>query len=295
MAWSLLATTMASWSTSVSHGRSVSPFHWPVLAFSYSLFSAGRAPLVVPREDGVGVVRHGVDDRVDVGVGDGEDRLEVVDVGPADDLFVGRHDNYLPWGVVGGNAGRTNVRTKSARGPPRRSRSTKRDGDRKYEMTTRASHSASRAGRLAADVGREHRGEEERGGAEDARQTGNGQLGDDLAGLGGQHELEVLVGPEHRGWRARRPAPRGPRSRRRPAELRVRSDMNSWSRGRAARRRGRPGRRGTGGRAWPGSTPASPAMSSTVTLATPQRSQQALAASSTRSPGQVVAEAPSAR
>ena len=34
MAWSLLATTMASWSTSVSHGRSVVAFHWPVLAFS---------------------------------------------------------------------------------------------------------------------------------------------------------------------------------------------------------------------------------------------------------------------
>ena len=34
-----------SGSTSVSQGRSVSPFHWAFFAFSYSLFSAGRSPL----------------------------------------------------------------------------------------------------------------------------------------------------------------------------------------------------------------------------------------------------------
>ena len=38
------------------------------------------ALLVVPGEDGVGVDLHRVDDGVDVGVGDGEDGLEVVDV-----------------------------------------------------------------------------------------------------------------------------------------------------------------------------------------------------------------------
>src|SRR5581483_970830 len=45
--------------------------------------------LVVPREDGVGVVLHRVDDGVDVFVRDGEDRLEVVGVGAPEDLFVG--------------------------------------------------------------------------------------------------------------------------------------------------------------------------------------------------------------
>ena len=44
--WSALAMTTRSWSTTVSHGRSVSPFHMETLAFSYSLSSAGRAPLV---------------------------------------------------------------------------------------------------------------------------------------------------------------------------------------------------------------------------------------------------------
>ena len=43
---------------------------------------------VVPREDGVGVVLDGVLDLVDVGVGDGEDGLDVVDLGAADDLVV---------------------------------------------------------------------------------------------------------------------------------------------------------------------------------------------------------------
>ncbi len=37
-----LAATTFSWSTSVSHGRSVWPFHWAFLAFSYSLSSFGR-------------------------------------------------------------------------------------------------------------------------------------------------------------------------------------------------------------------------------------------------------------
>ena len=45
------------------------------------------ALLVVPGEDGVGVVLDGVDGLVDVGVRDGEDRLEVVDVGAADDAL----------------------------------------------------------------------------------------------------------------------------------------------------------------------------------------------------------------
>ncbi len=44
--WGLPPISVASFSTStsVSHGRSVSPFHCEDLAFSYSLFSAGRAP-----------------------------------------------------------------------------------------------------------------------------------------------------------------------------------------------------------------------------------------------------------
>jgi hypothetical protein len=46
------------------------------------------ALLVVPREDGVGVVLDRVDDLVHVGVADGEDRLEVVDLVPTDQLTV---------------------------------------------------------------------------------------------------------------------------------------------------------------------------------------------------------------
>ena len=47
------------------------------------------ALLVVPGEDGVGVVLDRVDRLVDVGVGDREDRLEVVDLVAADDFGVG--------------------------------------------------------------------------------------------------------------------------------------------------------------------------------------------------------------
>jgi hypothetical protein len=49
------------------------------------------ALLVVPREDGVGVVLDGMDDLVDVLVADRQDRLEIVDVGPPDELFVRGH------------------------------------------------------------------------------------------------------------------------------------------------------------------------------------------------------------
>jgi hypothetical protein len=56
-------------------------FHWPTLAFSYSLRSCGPGERVVPREDRVGVVLDDVLDLVDVGVGDRQDRLDVVDVG----------------------------------------------------------------------------------------------------------------------------------------------------------------------------------------------------------------------
>ena len=72
----------------MSHGRSVVAFHCAVLAFSYSLLSCGRRQLVVPREDRVGVVLDGVLDLVASVLVIGEDRLEVVDVGAADDLFV---------------------------------------------------------------------------------------------------------------------------------------------------------------------------------------------------------------
>ena len=51
----------------------------------------GAAALVVPGEDGVGLGAHRVLDLVDVGVGDREDRVEVVDVGAADDLGVRCH------------------------------------------------------------------------------------------------------------------------------------------------------------------------------------------------------------
>ncbi len=36
--------TICSGSTSIDQSRSVSAFHWACLAFSYSLFRAGRAP-----------------------------------------------------------------------------------------------------------------------------------------------------------------------------------------------------------------------------------------------------------
>ena len=69
----------------MSHGRSVVAFHWPTLAFSYSLRSAGRLQRVVPREDGVGVVLDDVLDLVRVVRWDREDRVDVVDLGAADD------------------------------------------------------------------------------------------------------------------------------------------------------------------------------------------------------------------
>ena len=54
--------------------------------------------LVVPGEDRVGVGVDGVRDLVDVAVGDGEDRLDVVDVGTADELFGARHGVTSDWG-----------------------------------------------------------------------------------------------------------------------------------------------------------------------------------------------------
>ena len=104
-----LAMTTASWSTSVSHGRSVSPFHCERLGLLVEAVELGAAALlVVPGEDGVGVVLDRVDGLVDVGVGDGEDGLEVVDVGAADELFVGAHVG-LP-GVVRGRCRRAGSR-----------------------------------------------------------------------------------------------------------------------------------------------------------------------------------------
>src|SRR5690606_33406959 len=66
----------------------------------------GALPLlVVPGEDGLGVVLHGVDGFVHVGVGDAEDGLEVVDVGSADQLFVGGHGVLLQGAVGRGGQG----------------------------------------------------------------------------------------------------------------------------------------------------------------------------------------------
>ena len=53
---------------------------------------------VVPREDGVGVVGDDVGDLVDVGVGDGEDGLDVVDIGAADEVLGGGHGTTSLWG-----------------------------------------------------------------------------------------------------------------------------------------------------------------------------------------------------
>ena len=83
-----------SWSTSMSHGRSL---RVPLrrLRLLVELAERGPAALVVPREDRVGVGVHRVRDLVDVAVGDREDRLEVVDVGATDDLGVVSHRGLL--------------------------------------------------------------------------------------------------------------------------------------------------------------------------------------------------------
>ena len=52
------------------------------------LHQRGAAALVVPREDGVGLGADACCDLVDVGVGDGEDGVEVVDVVATDELGV---------------------------------------------------------------------------------------------------------------------------------------------------------------------------------------------------------------
>ena len=58
--------------------------------------------LVVPGEQGVGVVLDRVDDLVDVGVGHGEDGVEVVDVLAAEDVGVGTSHGARLSGVDGG-------------------------------------------------------------------------------------------------------------------------------------------------------------------------------------------------
>ena len=68
-----------------------------LLGLLVELAESGTGALVIPREQGVGVVLDGVGNFVDVVVGDRQDRLEVVDVGAADQLFVGCHwdDSFL--------------------------------------------------------------------------------------------------------------------------------------------------------------------------------------------------------
>jgi hypothetical protein len=83
------------------------------------------ALLVVPREDGVGVVLDRVDRLVDVGVADGEDRLEVVDLVSADDLGVGgvlveRHGTPSVGWLCGPRAGRPASDNEHYRRRPRR-------------------------------------------------------------------------------------------------------------------------------------------------------------------------------
>ena len=58
------------------------------LGLLVELVQRGAALLVVPREDGIGVGTHRVRDFVDIGVGDREDRLDVVDLGAADEVLV---------------------------------------------------------------------------------------------------------------------------------------------------------------------------------------------------------------
>jgi hypothetical protein len=62
-----------------------------LLGLLVQLHQRGTAALVVPREDGVGVLLDGVGHGIDVGVGDREDRLQVVDVAATDDLLGRRH------------------------------------------------------------------------------------------------------------------------------------------------------------------------------------------------------------
>ncbi len=71
------------------------------------------ALLVVPGEQGVGVVLDGVHHLVRVLGGDGQDRLEVVDVGPTEHLFVGGHGVPLVDGSVGTD-GAANALTRRA-------------------------------------------------------------------------------------------------------------------------------------------------------------------------------------
>ncbi|MEZ5298794.1 MAG: hypothetical protein R2697_21680 [Ilumatobacteraceae bacterium] len=93
------------------------------LGLLVQLAELGPGEGVVPREDGVGVVLDDVFDLVHVGVRDRQDRLDVVDVGAADDLFVGGegvgHVRVLSEvrGVSRARPGRRNARAES--GSPR--------------------------------------------------------------------------------------------------------------------------------------------------------------------------------
>ena len=136
------------------------------LALLVQLAQLRAGQRVVPREQGVGVVLDGVEDLVDVGVGDRQDRLEVVELGAADDLVV--------VAVGDGHGGRSLA------------------GGRVERMQERGEEGA--GGRLVAEVDGVARGEE-------VGDVEPGQHVDDGAGLAGGRGTARRAGRGTR-WRS---------------------------------------------------------------------------------------------
>ena len=160
-------------------------------------------------------------------------------------------------------------------------KSTTGDGARKYEMTSRATMSMSDP-RLRPRQELVGERDEVRGGhPDDARQAVDGELAEHGARLGRQHEREVVVVAQLARGARDRAAPAGPRATSRPRSGRAASVKNrssSYTRW-ASKITSRP----------PGKiryivardTPDCRAMSSTVTLSMPHRSQHRFTASRT--------------
>ena len=150
-------------------------------------------------------------------------------------------------------------------------------------MTRRDEQLDQPGGLAARQVRVDHRREEDGGDADDPRQPVDGELAQRVAGLGGQHEREVLVVAQLVGGGddgAHQQVLEVGRRRRRAAVRRVKKSSSSRTRSASNSTSLPPGnRRYSVAR----DTPASAAMSSMVTLSMPHRSQHVLAASRTRS------------
>ena len=160
---------------------------------------------IVPGEDGFGVVLDGVFDLVGMGVGDGEDGLEVVEIGAAQNGFVA--DRLRGGRVVLGDAHGCD----SCGVGDRRSGRTGRNGTRKRRADVSSPKSTTvgrceevrddetgddvdegpRLGPRQEFVG--ERNEVGGGDTDDPRETLDGELTEHCARLGRQHERDVVV------------------------------------------------------------------------------------------------------